>query len=116
MQKIGRYNTKKPKRPDALYDIKIPVTSTQKKNLRMVSYQISETVTHFTTSLLKKALEYPYDLPEINYKDTKLYVHARVTQKDYDRIQRYAIEWGTSVRKAAHRMFALMYHFNVKLR
>lgn len=84
-------------RSDKCRDIKFPITKNEQVRLKIAckeadilykklyGYDGKLTQTHFNTLLLKYALQH---IQEINwhksYKDTKLYMHTKPTERDYE--------------------------------
>lgn len=103
---------KAPKRShkDKYQNIKIPVNDSELKQIRYAAFHDGITVADYVEQLLRDAFERPYitELPEQSYEDTKRYANGWLKREEYDYLRELAIEWGVSIRKAAHRIMIHM--------
>lgn len=96
------------KRSDAKKDIKVPVSPSEKKILRVMSYHQTGTpsITQLASSLVKTGLELSYIkfAPSANYPKEKEFIHVKLTQEEFKVLLELSVEWNCSLRKAAHRI------------
>lgn len=99
-------------RSDKMHDIKFPVTSEQKAEIRRLakSSRMKGKETQYATKLLLKALTLCNTLPEYPYIDTKIYMHVKPTEIYYEMIFALATCHGISERQTVTRL--VMYVLN----
>jgi hypothetical protein len=91
-------------RSDKTHDIRFPVTPDQKALIRRLARANDMKETQFTTKLLMTALSaYPV-LPEYDYHDTKLYMHVKPKEIDYQKVFDLAVKYGISERQTVTRL------------
>lgn len=93
---------------DKMKNVKISVTPEQKRQvLRMQKRHGFDTTSDFVAAILRDGFdrEYIMDLPKQEYKNTNLYIDTWLSAQEHDYLEDLSIEWITSIRNAAHRIF-----------
>lgn len=91
-------------RSDKTHDIRICVTLNQKALIRRLAKESKMAPTKYATKMLLSALTTCRSLPEYDYRDTKIYVHVKPAQLDYQKVFEFAIANDVSEREAATRL------------
>lgn len=109
--KNKQYTTAKPpksrkKRCDAKRDIKVCVSSIEKKELKIRALSLAPSITNYTSALVEEGLSRGYInfLPERKYSNEKEFVHVKLPKEQYEKLILLAAEWNCSIRRAAHRI------------
>lgn len=109
-KKFKAPNQPKRSHKDKFKNIKIPVNESELKDIRYAAFHSGITVADYVEQLLRDGFDRGYitDLPEQHYQDTKRYVNGWMKNEEYNYLRELAIEWGVSIRKAAHRILIHM--------
>ncbi len=92
-------------RSDKKYPVKIPLTLDQRIQLKRMAHARNTWPTPLTGELIKKYLIRSHDYPAVPYKTSSKHAEAKLEKEFYDLLIQYSIEWDTSIRQAAHRIF-----------
>ena len=99
-------NNQKPrkKRSDAKHDIKLKLSSSDKKILKLKAADHNLSLTAFNSMIVKKELlnDWEYDL--FDYDNNGQFVHVMLEKDFFEMIKTLSIEWDISIRKVAHRI------------
>lgn len=87
-------------RIDKLKDIKFPVSTDQRKMLRLWARQAKRSETLHNTKLLNRELQKIKTLPVVEYHDTKRYMHVKLDAYHYEVLVNLALNHDVSERKA----------------
>ncbi|MCY9665852.1 hypothetical protein M5X11_12895 [Paenibacillus alginolyticus] len=96
--------SQKKSRSDKKQDIRICVTPNQKALIRLMAKELKSTPTKYATNMLLAALSNCASLPEYQYSNTKLFVHVKLKQQDYQKLFELAVVHDVSEREAATRL------------
>ncbi|WP_078557116.1 hypothetical protein [Bacillus alkalicellulosilyticus] len=99
-------------RSDKKKDIKIPLTLTQKQLLKKIARKNRTTVTQACTKLVEEGLTFFETFPEVDYENSTLTVHAKLSNFYSEQLFLYELEWDMSSRKAAHRILTYVMERN----
>lgn len=91
-------------RSDKTHDMRISVSLNQKALIRRLAKESNMTPTKYATKMLLSALSTCRSLPEYDYRDTKIYVHVKPAQLDYQKVFEFAVANDVSEREAATRL------------
>lgn len=106
-QKPNKTTKTRKKRSDAKVDVKIPLTTTERQQIRLLAKIKNQSTTECTTDLILLYISRKWDFKEVEYSSAdKKFVHAKFKQSDYDELFSYAVKWDCSVREAAYRILA----------
>lgn len=106
-QKPNKTTRTRKKRSDAKVDVKIPLTTTERQQIRLLAKKNNQSTTECATNLILLYISRKWDFKEIEYSSAdKKFVHAKFKQSDYDELFSYAVKWDFSVREAAYRILA----------
>ncbi|MFC3882012.1 hypothetical protein ACFOU2_00105 [Bacillus songklensis] len=106
-QKPNKTTKTRKKRSDAKVDVKIPLTTTERQQIRLLAKIKDQSTTECATNFILLYMNRNWDFKEVEYSSVdKKFVHAKFKQKDYDTLFGYAVKWDCSVREAAYRMLA----------
>lgn len=97
-------------RSDKTHDIRICVNLNQKAHLRRLAKESKMAPTKYATKMLLSALSTCRSLPEYDYQDTKIYVHVKPVQLDYEKVFELAVANNVSEREAATRLVMHILH------
>ena len=95
---------KRKTRSDKTHDIRICVTLNQKALIRRLAKESKVAATKYATRMLLDAISSCRALPAYEYRDTKIYVHVKPAQLDYQKVFEFAIANDVSEREAATRL------------
>ena len=97
---------KRKKRNDAKTDIKVSVSSEQKKALRILGFCEKLSITQYASKLVKEGVskEYIQFAPRTHYSKDYEFVHVKLEQPVYEKLVHLSVDWNCSVRKATHRV------------
>lgn len=104
---------KKPrkKRSDAKSDVKIPLTTVERQQVKILARANKMTVTEYCSHLINLYIERNWDYKEVNYHASEKCVHATFKQNEYDELFSFSVKWDCSLRQAAHRILLNALYF-----
>lgn len=106
-QKPNKTIRTRKKRSDAKIDVKIPLTTTERQQIRLLAKTKNQSTTECATDLILLYISRKWHFKEVEYSSAdKKFVHAKFKQTDYDDLFGYAVKWDCSVREAAYRILA----------
>lgn len=96
--------SKRKKRSDAKFDIRVYFTLEEKQRLKLLAIQRNMALTPFCSDLLKQELIRNNDYEPVEHQTSGKPVEIKLEKEFNNLIMDYCIEWDCSKRKAAHRI------------
>jgi flavin-dependent dehydrogenase len=96
--------SKRKKRSDAKYDIRVYFTLEEKQRLKLLAIQGNMALTPFCSQLLKRELIRNNNYDVVEHQTSGKPVEIKLEKEFNDLLMDYCIEWDCSKRKAAHRI------------